>query len=188
MPGDPKSAKLDLRHLLAVAENTPPVNVVEAVAEEPHADVVSYIAAASHALAYILIASRRHTDVYKWAQRDVEFSLAAEVQRRLLPSAYTVEGGRFTLAGWLEPASDVGGDTFDYSFDREYLYLSITDAMGHGVESALLATLVVGRLRNTRAGGGDTGATGPMTRTGPRRRLCCPATGSSWSPTAPTRI
>lgn len=243
MAGDPKTSKLDLRNLLAVAENTPPVDVVEAVAEElrrhvggqhasllitnfsgtgvvrlshatgdrshddghdegaeaiplpgtiyekcmlsqvtevvgtdegwlvvapvtergdaigllevalpdePDAEVVSYIGAASHALAYILIASRRHTDVYEWAQRDVEFTLPAEVQRRLLPAAYTLEGGHFTLAGWLEPASDVGGDTFDYSFDREYLYLSITDAMGHGVEAALLATLVVGSLRNTR--------------------------------------
>lgn len=243
MAGDPSGTNLDLRHLLAVAENTPPVDVVEAVADElrrhvggrhasllitnfsgtglvrlshvtgttgledgqneraeavplpgtiyekcmlsqvtevvavdggwvvvapvtergdaigllevalpdePDAEVVSYIGAASHALAYILIASRRHTDVYEWAQRDVEFSLAAEVQRRLLPPAYTLEGGRFTLAAWLEPASNVGGDTFDYSFDREYLYLSITDAMGHGVEAALLATLVVGSLRNTR--------------------------------------
>ena len=120
--------------------------------DEPDAATVDHVAAAAHAFAYILIASRRHTDVYEWAQRDVAFSLAAEVQRRLLPSAYTVEGGHFTLAGWLEPAHKVGGDTFDYSLDREYLYASITDAMGHGVEAALLATLVVGSLRNSRRG------------------------------------
>lgn len=78
----------------------------------------------------MLIASRRHTDLFEWAQRDIPFSLAAEIQRRLLPSSYSVEAGAFTLAGWLEPASNVGGDTFDYSIDREYLYASITDAMG----------------------------------------------------------
>jgi serine phosphatase RsbU (regulator of sigma subunit) len=106
--------------------------------------------AAAHALAYVLIASRRHTDVFEWGQRDVPFSLAAEIQRRLLPSSYTVEGGAFTLAGWLEPASAIGGDTFDYSIDREYLYASITDAMGHSNDAALLATLTVASFRNSR--------------------------------------
>lgn len=78
------------------------------------------------------------------------FSLAAEIQRRLLPGSYTVEGGPFTLAGWLEPAAKVGGDTFDYCVDREYLYASVTDAMGHSTPAAMLATLTVGSLRNTR--------------------------------------
>jgi serine phosphatase RsbU (regulator of sigma subunit) len=76
--------------------------------------------------------------------------LAAEIQRRLLPSAYTLEAGPVTLAGWLEPAANVGGDTFDYALDREFLYLSITDAMGHSTKAAMLATLTVGSLRNTR--------------------------------------
>lgn len=124
---------------------------------DPDEDTVDHVGAVAHALAYLLIASRRHTDVYEWAQRDVAFSLAAEVQRRLLPSAYTVEGGHFTLAGWLEPAHKVGGDTFDYSIDREFLYASMTDAMGHGVAAALLATLVVGSLRNSRRGAATPG-------------------------------
>ena len=76
--------------------------------------------------------------------------LAAEIQRRLLPSSYTLEAGAFTLAGWLEPAAEAAGDTFDYSLEREYLYASITDAIGHSIESALLATVVVGSFRNSR--------------------------------------
>src|SRR4051812_43995121 len=32
--------------------------------------------------------------------------------------AYTCEAGPFTLAGWLEPAGDVGGDTFDFALER----------------------------------------------------------------------
>src|SRR3712207_1197432 len=35
------------------------------------------------------------------------------------------------------------------------LNLSMTDAMGHSVDSALLATLVVGALRNRRRSGAD---------------------------------
>ena len=117
---------------------------------KPGDEMVGKLVSAGHALAYVLIASRRHTDVFEWGQRDRPFSLSAEIQRRLLPSSYTVEGGAFTLAGWLEPANNVGGDTFDYSLEREYLYASITDAMGHSEESALLATLTVGALRNRR--------------------------------------
>lgn len=115
------------------------------------------VAAAAHALAYVVIAARRHTDVFEWGQRTTPFSLAAEIQRRLLPSSYTCEAGQFTLAGWLEPASEVGGDTFDYTLDRHSLQVSITDAVGHQVPAALLATLFVGALRNARRKGLDLG-------------------------------
>jgi serine phosphatase RsbU (regulator of sigma subunit) len=109
---------------------------------------------AAHQLAYMIIANRRYTDLFEWGQRTIPLSLAAEIQRRLLPAAYTCEANQFTLAAWLEPAGQVGGDTFDFSLDRNILHVSITDAMGHSVESALLATLVVGALRNTRRRGG----------------------------------
>lgn len=113
------------------------------------------ISSAAHALAYVVIAARRHTDVFEWGQRSTPFSLAAEIQRRLLPASYTCEAGQFTLAGWLEPAGSVGGDTFDYTLDRDCLQISITDAVGHQVEAALLATLLVGSLRNGRRRGLD---------------------------------
>ncbi|MGY2002411.1 PP2C family protein-serine/threonine phosphatase [Blastococcus sp. SYSU DS1024] len=121
----------------------------------PSSDEVADISSAAHALAYVLIAARRHTDVFEWGQRSTPFALAAEIQRRLLPASYTCEAGQFTLAGWLEPASSVGGDTFDYTLDRDCLQLSITDAVGHQVEAALLATLLVGALRNGRRRGLD---------------------------------
>jgi serine phosphatase RsbU (regulator of sigma subunit) len=54
------------------------------------------------------------------------------------------------LSAWLEPADDIAGDTFDYSLARDVLHLSMTDAMGHGVDSSLTATLCVGSLRNSR--------------------------------------
>jgi serine phosphatase RsbU (regulator of sigma subunit) len=119
----------------------------------PSPEEVADIGGAAHALAYVLIAARRHTDVFEWGQRSTPFSLAAEIQRRLLPASYTCEAGQFTLAGWLEPAGEVGGDTFDYTLDRESLQLSITDAVGHQVAASLLATLLVGALRNGRRRG-----------------------------------
>ena len=150
--------ELDIRgddegwHLLVpVTERGDAIGILElSLPYPPDKDIVEYVESAAHALAFVLVASRRHTDLFEWAQRDTPFSLAAEIQRRLLPSAYTVEGGAFTVAGWLEPADKVGGDTFDYSVNREYLYASLTDAMGHSTVAALLATLAVGSLRNTR--------------------------------------
>jgi serine phosphatase RsbU (regulator of sigma subunit) len=121
----------------------------------PDAAEINDVASAAHALAYVVIAARQHTDVFEWGHRTTPFALAAEIQRRLLPLSYTCEAGQFTLAGWLEPAASVGGDTFDYTLDRSSLQVSITDAVGHQVAAALLATLLVGGLRNGRRKGLD---------------------------------
>lgn len=120
---------------------------------EPDDSALAEISRAAHALAFVVIAARRHTDLFEWGQRTTPFTLAAEIQRRLLPSSFTCEAGSFTLSAWLEPAASIGGDTFDYSLARNLLHLSITDAVGHGVHSALTATLCVGSLRHTRRRG-----------------------------------
>ena len=121
--------------------------------EPPDLQMVADVALAAHAFAYVVIANRRFTDLFEWGQRTVPLSLAAEIQHRLLPASYTCEAGQFTLAGWLEPAGDVGGDTFDFTMDRDTLHLSMTDAMGHEVGAAVLATVLVGALRNGRRAG-----------------------------------
>ena len=119
----------------------------------PDEHTLADVALAAHALAYVVIANRRFTDLFAWGQRSVRLSLAAEIQHRLLPGSYTCEAGQFTLAAWLEPAGNVGGDTFDFSMDRDTLHLSMTDAMGHEVGAAVLATVLVGALRNARRAG-----------------------------------
>ncbi|MFD6989248.1 PP2C family protein-serine/threonine phosphatase [Streptomyces sp. NPDC059943] len=113
------------------------------------------ISETAHALAYIVIANRPFTDLYQWGRRTSPLSLAAEIQHRLLPASLAVEAAQFAVAGALEPAAHVGGDTFDYVIDRDVVQLSVTDAMGHDVEAALLATLLVGALRRARREGAD---------------------------------
>ena len=120
---------------------------------EPDEQTLAVVSAGAHALAYIVIANRRFTDLFDWGQRSVPLSLEAELQHRLLPASYTCEGGQFTLAGWLLPAGDVGGDTFDFSVERDTLHLSMSDAMGHTLNAAVLATVFVGALRNARRRG-----------------------------------
>lgn len=93
--------------------------------------------------------------MYQWGRRTIPLSLAAEIQHRLLPTSLACEAAQFAVAGALEPADHVGGDTFDYAIDRDRVHLSVTDAMGHDVGAALLATLLVGALRRARRAGAD---------------------------------
>ena len=144
------------RMVVPVTDRGDAIGVIElTLPRYPSDREIADVRGAAHALAYVVIAARRHTDVFEWGQRSTPFALAAEIQRRLLPASYTCEAGQFTLAGWLEPASSVGGDTFDYTLDRSSLQVSITDAVGHQVAAALLATLLVGALRNGRRRGLD---------------------------------
>jgi serine phosphatase RsbU (regulator of sigma subunit) len=130
------------------------VGVLELGLEDfPVEQTVADVALAAHFLAYVVIANRRYTDLFEWGQRSVPLSLAAEIQHRLLPGAFTCEAGQFTLAAWLQPAGEIGGDTFDFSLERDTLHLSMTDAMGHTMDAALLATVLVGALRNARRRG-----------------------------------
>lgn len=119
----------------------------------PDRDRLELIREAAHALAYVVIVNRRFTDLYEWGRRTTPLSLASEIQHRLLPESFTCDAGPFTIAGSLEPAANVGGDTFDYNLGEDGLTLSLTDAMGHDVRAAQLATAVVAALRNARRAG-----------------------------------
>ncbi|MEU1642908.1 PP2C family protein-serine/threonine phosphatase [Micromonospora zamorensis] len=142
------------RVLAPVTERGETIGLLEIdLLDEPDVAVLARIARTAHALGFVVIANRRHTDLFEWGQRSTPFTLSAEIQRRLLPASFTCEAGAFALSGWLEPAASVGGDTFDYSVARDVLHVGVTDAMGHGVASALTATLGVGSLRNTRRRG-----------------------------------
>jgi serine phosphatase RsbU (regulator of sigma subunit) len=123
--------------------------------QTPEPAAVRAIAEAAHALAYILIANRRFTDLYQWGRRTLPAVLAAEIQNTLLPDCLTCEAPQFTVSGELIPAETIAGDTFDHSLDRHTLHVSITDAMGHDVQAALMATLLVGALRMARRSGAD---------------------------------
>ena len=136
------------------------------LAQLPDEQTLTDVALAAHTLAYVIIANRRFTDLYEWGQRSVRLSLAAEIQHRLLPGSYTCEAGQFTLAAWLEPSGEIAGDTFDFAIERDTLHVSITDAMGHAINASMLATILVGALRNARRAGVDLGEQARLANTG----------------------
>jgi serine phosphatase RsbU (regulator of sigma subunit) len=158
VPPDPSSGTAEhgglWRVLAPVTERGESIGLLQMqLPAEPDHQVVLEIGQVAHLLAFIVIANRRHTDLFEWGQRSRGFSLSAEIQQRLLPEARTCEAASFTLAGWLEPAATIGGDTFDYSLARDQLHMSLTDAMGHGVEAALTASTCLGGLRGGRRAG-----------------------------------
>ncbi|RZD77518.1 PP2C family protein-serine/threonine phosphatase [Streptomyces albidoflavus] len=122
---------------------------------EVTAQVRERIEGAAHVLAYILVTDRRFTDLYHWGQRTTTVSLAAEIQRQLLPASSCCEADAFTLAAALVPADNIAGDTYDFALDRDTLHVSVTDAMGHDVAASLMATLLVSASRGARRAGVD---------------------------------
>ncbi|GAB2465728.1 PP2C family protein-serine/threonine phosphatase [Streptomyces incanus] len=119
----------------------------------PGEDVLDAVGEAAHLLAYIVIANGRFTDLYIWGKRSRPPTLAAEIQYQLLPPSLSCEAAQFTLCGSLEPSENLSGDTFDYTLDRDTLHLSVTDSMGHDIDAALAATILVGALRGARRAG-----------------------------------
>ena len=100
-------------------------------------------------LVLIIVSVRRYTDVWLRTRRAQEMTAAAEAQWDLLPPLATATLD-VAVSGILEPAYEIGGDSFDYAVNPGQLDLAIVDAMGHGMSAVLTSTAVINSLRNTR--------------------------------------
>lgn len=103
-------------------------------------------------LAHELQSANAGTDRYTVAARTQRLTLAAEMQWELLPGRSRIRPS-FSLAGQLEPAYAVRGDSFDWAENDGLLYLSVLNGMGEGMSAALLTSLATHALRNARRGG-----------------------------------
>jgi serine phosphatase RsbU (regulator of sigma subunit) len=100
-------------------------------------------------LVLVLIAKGRYSDQWTRARRSWPLSPAAEIQWDLLPplSCSTESVG---IGGILEPAYEIGGDSFDYAVNGHLLQFAIIDAVGHGMDAVLMAAAAINSLRNSR--------------------------------------
>ncbi|MEU5912647.1 PP2C family protein-serine/threonine phosphatase [Micromonospora sp. NPDC047527] len=114
--------------------------------------VLGDLAEIATALAHELDAVSPGTDVYRAARRSQRLTLAAEMQWDLLPGRSRIRPS-FSLAGQLEPAYAVRGDSFDWSDDGQRLWLSTVNGTGEGVAASLLTSLATHALRNARRAG-----------------------------------
>lgn len=75
-----------------------------------------------------------------------ELAVARKIQLSLLPKT-SPEIENFEIANYFNPATEVGGDYFDYfQFDDSQFGLVLADVSGHGPSAALVMTLVKGIL------------------------------------------
>jgi len=100
-------------------------------------------------VADMLVTKGMYTDRFFQARRRRPMSLSAEMQWQLLPPL-TMTTPQVAVAGALEPAYDVAGDSFDYALNDDVLHLCMIDAMGHGLDAAVMATLAIGAYRHAR--------------------------------------
>ncbi len=100
-------------------------------------------------LADVLVTKGMYTDRFFQARRQQAMSLPAEMQWALLPPLI-MTNPQVAVAGILEPAYDVAGDSFDYALNDDSLHVAIIDAMGHGLDAAVMATVAVAAYRHAR--------------------------------------
>lgn len=100
-------------------------------------------------VADMLVTKNSYTDQFFKARRRHPMSLAAEIQWALLPPL-SMNTPQVSVAGILEPAYNVAGDSLDYALNDDILHLAIIDAMGHGLNASVLATVAVSAYRHAR--------------------------------------
>ncbi|MGJ3560926.1 PP2C family protein-serine/threonine phosphatase [Streptomyces sp. INA 01156] len=97
-------------------------------------------------VADMLVTKHGYTDLFFQVRRREPMSVAAEIPWSLLPPP-AMSTPRVMLAGMLEPACDVAGDSFDYALNGDVLHVAMVDAMGHGLDAA---TVAIGAYRHAR--------------------------------------
>ncbi|MBA4864656.1 SpoIIE family protein phosphatase [Streptomyces sp. PSKA54] len=107
-------------------------------------------------VADMLVTKNSYTDQFFLVRRREPMSVAAEMQWSLLPPLM-MDVPQVAVAGILEPAYDVAGDSFDYALNDDILHVAVVDAMGHGLDAATMATVTIGAYRHARRGDIDLG-------------------------------
>jgi serine phosphatase RsbU (regulator of sigma subunit) len=120
--------------------------------ESPSEADVEQLAALATALGHALGTADLATDRYHRIRRRRRLTLAAEMSWQMLPGR-GLDGEEFRLAGQLEPAYAVHGDSFDWAVEDGRLTVSIMNGFGEGVGATLLTSLAVSALRNARRAG-----------------------------------
>lgn len=85
-----------------------------------------------------------------------ELDVARHIQMMVLPKAAELEAvPRIEIAGYMEPADEVGGDYYDVLQDGQRIKVGIGDVTGHGLESGVLMLMVQSVARALQEMGGN---------------------------------
>lgn len=81
-----------------------------------------------------------------------ELEVTRELQQKILPKPEELEQvSDLDIAGFMEPASEVGGDYYDVLQSNDRTLISIGDVTGHGLESGILMVMTQTAVRTLLA-------------------------------------
>jgi two-component system sensor histidine kinase ChiS len=81
-----------------------------------------------------------------------ELDISRQLQQMLLPKDKELEAiDGLDIAGFMEPADEVGGDYYDVLYQDGRVLIGIGDVTGHGLESGALAIMVESSIRTLLA-------------------------------------
>lgn len=135
-----------------LVDGTERLGVLELIYSGPDFDPPRVLVGVTEVLVLLITAIRRYTDVWMRTRRAQQLSAAAEAQWDLLPPLSSA-APEVSVSGILEPAYEIGGDSFDYALNSHRLEFTVIDAIGHGMSAVLMSTAVINSLRNTRREG-----------------------------------
>ena len=143
-----------VRLFVPLLDGTDRVGVLGFTADTPDDDDRRLARRFAGLLADVLVTKSMYTDRFFQVRRRQPMGLSAEMAWSQLPPL-TMTTPQVAVAGILEPAYDVGGDSFDYALNDDVLHFAIIDAMGHGLEAAVMASVAVAAYRHSRRGDVD---------------------------------
>ena len=76
-----------------------------------------------------------------------ELNVARQIQQMILPNPHELEIDGLDIAGYMEPADEVGGDYYDVLQIDGVVTLAIGDVTGHGLESGILMLMAQTSVR-----------------------------------------
>jgi hypothetical protein len=143
-------AKNSYRVWMPLLDGVARLGVVEmALPEVPSDEQQDELKALVSLVAELIVVLDAYGDVFSRLRRRKTLSLAAEMQWELLPPmSFGTE--RVVITGGLEPAYDIGGDSFDYAINGSMVDLLVIDSVGHGLPAAVLASVAVSAYRHAR--------------------------------------
>lgn len=141
------------RLCIPVTESSDRLGVLVATGKDSDEDAARVALHEAAGLLGPLLANRdRYTDIFVRSRRRAAMELQAEMQWSLLPPL-TFSCDAVSVAGMLEPAYHIGGDSFDYAINGDVLHFGIFDSMGHDLTASMLTVLAVATYRNRRREG-----------------------------------
>ncbi|MFG2138508.1 PP2C family protein-serine/threonine phosphatase [Streptomyces sp. NPDC048650] len=100
-------------------------------------------------LAMAISSKRATSDRFAQKARTEPMTLPAEMVRALLPPR-TIGSDHAVSTAVLEPAYELGGDSFDHSLTESTLHAVILDAMGHNLASGMTTAIAMAGCRSAR--------------------------------------